>query len=255
MCSTCRLKFISSIDFDEKRDDHCAFSMKLFQTMDDQSGFFRTGFTWTETDEVNQRCSVPCPNCKKTFWLSVNLRKIIDKSEIKIKLSFTTEGKKQEDKHENKPAVDNSDTNQSADRKCCRVKVFYKSTGETFGADKDVIKQLNSDKFVQLEETKLGDCCIIIMFCPITSRVGSDVESSMKDATVSSSGKPVILVLMHHTRDAEYSTAGTKWSEVYENVVLDVDVLFHETQRGLLKCRRNYDAFKIIQNELSKRSK
>ncbi|MED6241287.1 hypothetical protein ATANTOWER_006885 [Ataeniobius toweri] len=91
MCSKCQFKFVSSIDFDEKRNGHCAFYMELFQTMDDQSGFFRTCFTCTETDEVNQRFSVPCPNCKITFWLSVNLLKIIDESEIKIKLSFTTE--------------------------------------------------------------------------------------------------------------------------------------------------------------------
>ncbi|MEQ2234132.1 hypothetical protein ILYODFUR_028858 [Ilyodon furcidens] len=78
--------------------------------------------------------------------------------------------------YENKPAVDNSVRKR-------RVKVFYKSTGETFGADEDVKKLLKSNKFVQLEETKLGDCYIIIMFCPITSRVGSDVESAMKDAT------------------------------------------------------------------------
>ncbi|MEQ2309260.1 hypothetical protein AMECASPLE_036778, partial [Ameca splendens] len=67
--------------------------------MDDQSGFFRTCFTCTETVEVNQRFSLPCPNCEITFWLSVNLLKIIDESEIKIKLSFTTEDKKQEDRH------------------------------------------------------------------------------------------------------------------------------------------------------------
>ncbi|MED6268266.1 hypothetical protein CHARACLAT_020589, partial [Characodon lateralis] len=175
---------------------------------------------------------------------------VIDKTQCQINVSTTTHKiKNQGDKQsENKQAVDNSV------RKRRRVKVFYKSTGETFGSDKDVKKQLKSNKFVQLEETNLGDCYIIIMFCPITSRVGSDMESSMKDATVSSSGKPVILVLMHHTRDPEYSTAGTNWSEVYENVVLAVDVLFHETQPGLLTCRQNDDAFKIIQNELSKRS-
>ncbi|KAK5620522.1 hypothetical protein CRENBAI_022718 [Crenichthys baileyi] len=256
MCPTCQFKFVSSIHFDEKRNCHCAFDIELFENLEDQSSVFRTCFTCTETDEVNQRFSVLCPLCNKTFWLSVDLLKIIDEREIKIKMSFKTEDKNQEDKQRgNRQAVENSDTNQSAVRKRHRVKVFYKSSGETFGAAEDIKKQLKSNKFAQLEETKLHDCSIIIMFCPITSRVGSDVESSMKDARVSSSGKPVILVLMHHTRDPEYSTAGTNWSEVYGNVVLNVDVLFHETLSGLLTCRRNDDAFKIIRNELSKHSK
>lgn len=60
---------------------------------------------------------------------------------------------------------------------------------------------------------------------------------------------------MHHTRDLEYSTAGTIWSEVYPNVVLDVHVLFHETKPGLLKCRQNEEAFEMIKKELNKHSK
>lgn len=69
---------------------------------------------------------------------------------------------------------------------------------------------------------------------------------------MSSLGKPVILVLMHHTRDPDYSTAGTNWSEKYKSVVLCVHVLFHETMPGLLKCGQNREVIKIIQEELTK---
>ena len=64
--------------------------------------------------------------------------------------------------------------------------------------------------------------------------------------------KPVILVLMHHTRDVEYSTDGKRWSDVYDNVVLDVHVLFHETKSGLLTCAKNHQAVGQIQKELQK---
>ncbi|XP_035990924.1 uncharacterized protein LOC110367804 isoform X2 [Fundulus heteroclitus] len=80
-------------------------------------------------------------------------------------------------------------------------------------------------------------------------------QSSWKGWPVSMSGKPVILVLMHHTRDDDYSTAGISWSEVYENVMLDVHLFFHETKPGLLACRQNDEAFSIITNELKKCSK
>ena len=67
--------------------------------------------------------------------------------------------------------------------------------------------------------------------------------------------KPVILVLMHHTRDVDYSTDGKRWSDVYDNVVLEVHVLFHETKSGLLTCPKNDQAVAQIQRELQKHSK
>ncbi len=70
-----------------------------------------------------------------------------------------------------------------------------------------------------------------------------------------SGGKPAVLVLMHHTRDVDYSTDVKRWSEDYNNVVLDVHVLFHETLQGLLKCPRNDQAIQQIQKVLHKHSK
>uniref|UniRef100_A0A096LTP9 Uncharacterized protein n=2 Tax=Poecilia formosa TaxID=48698 RepID=A0A096LTP9_POEFO len=97
------------------------------------------------------------------------------------------------------------------------------------------------------EKQSPEESSVVIVFCPITSRVGSDVESAMTNPKVSSLDKPVILVLMHHTRDPDYSTAGTKWSEVYKNVKLDVHVLFHETLPGLLNCQQNDQAIEAIE--------
>lgn len=72
---------------------------------------------------------------------------------------------------------------------------------------------------------------------------------------VSSGEKPVILVVMHHTRDVDYSVDGRKWSEKYPNIKLEVHVLFHETQPGLLKCQRNDQAVSQIQKMLYNHSK
>lgn len=60
---------------------------------------------------------------------------------------------------------------------------------------------------------------------------------------------------MHHTRDDDFSTDVKKWSGTYQNVVLDVHVLFHETLRGLLKSPRNDEAVQQIQEVLKALSK
>lgn len=70
-----------------------------------------------------------------------------------------------------------------------------------------------------------------------------------------SGDKPAILVLMHHTRDVDYSTDTKKWSENYRNIKKEVHVLFHETQPGLLKCEGNNQAAHQIQKALKSYSK
>lgn len=64
--------------------------------------------------------------------------------------------------------------------------------------------------------------------------------------------KDIILVVMHHTRKTNYSTSGTGWSQIFPNVILHVDVLFHETERGLLRCQKNAQAVCQIQQGLQK---
>uniref|UniRef100_A0A096M161 Uncharacterized protein n=1 Tax=Poecilia formosa TaxID=48698 RepID=A0A096M161_POEFO len=117
-------------------------------------------------------------------------------------------------------------------------------TGVTHGADVDLIDQVR--RRVRLEGTN-QDGQYTIVFCPIVSRVGSDVEAAMQNMP---SNKKVVLVLMHHTRDPDYSTAGRSWSEVYRNVDLEVHVLFHESVPGLLTCSQNTNAVYQIQEYL-----
>ncbi|XP_038151551.1 uncharacterized protein LOC119790192 [Cyprinodon tularosa] len=116
------------------------------------------------------------------------------------------------------------------------IKVETITKGETYGADVALMDQVK--RKVNLEGTT-QDGQYVIVFCPITSRVGSDVGAAMQNM---STNKKIILVLMHHTRDANYSTAGRSWSEDYPNIQLELHVLFHETQPGLLTCSKNTEA-------------
>ncbi|KAG7233441.1 hypothetical protein INR49_006737 [Caranx melampygus] len=132
-----------------------------------------------------------------------------------------------------------------------KVKVYVQVTGQTSGAHETILDQL----MTHMEITNnMENSYIVIVFCPIGSRAGSDVAAAMGNLPVSWRQKPVVLVLMHHTRDPDYSV-GRKWSEDYPGVELGVHVLFHETQPGLLPCDRNYEAVKQIQHVLKKYSK
>lgn len=61
--------------------------------------------------------------------------------------------------------------------------------------------------------------------------------------------EPVILVSMHHTLEVKH-TKLRRTRSAYSNVVLQVDVFYHETERGLLRCQENSAAVAWIQNKL-----
>lgn len=60
---------------------------------------------------------------------------------------------------------------------------------------------------------------------------------------------------MYHTINEEHSPDPRRWSDNYKNMEFDVDVLFHETVSGLLKCPQNDDAIKQIEKTLGNYSK
>ncbi|XP_039455735.1 uncharacterized protein LOC120433522 [Oreochromis aureus] len=125
-----------------------------------------------------------------------------------------------------------------------KVKVHIVTAGETFGADNVLLRDLVG---LQVESTDQQGCSVIILFCPISSCVGSDMKAAMKKV---SGDKPVILVLMHHTRNPDYSTCGESQCSVYQNVVLVVHVLFHESVKGLLPSSKNNEAVQQIHYKL-----
>ena len=62
------------------------------------------------------------------------------------------------------------------------VKVHSVSTGRTCGADDEILEKVKNMRWpaTQVEITGCQECDIIIVFCPITSRSGSDVEAAMR---------------------------------------------------------------------------
>ncbi|XP_038824517.1 uncharacterized protein LOC120024362 isoform X2 [Salvelinus namaycush] len=138
----------------------------------------------------------------------------------------------------------------SADRLGAEVKVHSQVCGKTLNTHLALMKQVD-DLAVGLkrEETRPEDCQVIIAFCPITSRVGTDIDAAMSKVP---SNKDVILVVMNHTFDHCFVTSQRSASH-YKNIVEEVNVLFHDSL-GLLHCETNDKAATLIHKALQKYS-
>lgn len=127
--------------------------------------------------------------------------------------------------------------------------IQYKSVvhGQTFGADIQLLEKVKDQGpgQPQLQLTESEDPQVIIVFCPVVSRLEPDVKSAMSNVSRSI---PVILVLMHYVRETKYTN-----ENVYSgshDVVLQVNISFHETKGGLLTCHQNDTAASRIHNKL-----
>lgn len=133
------------------------------------------------------------------------------------------------------------------------VKYWMVVSGKTFDAHHQLMDKIKD----QLQGYKLQlvnsmqDSQIIFIFCPIVSRLATDVNAAMTDVKEFTGDTPVILVLMHHTYKATSVTPLRTWSEDL-NVLLHVNVFYHEKIPGLLKCQENTAAVSQIQNEFLK---
>ncbi|XP_039454891.1 cortactin-binding protein 2-like isoform X26 [Oreochromis aureus] len=129
--------------------------------------------------------------------------------------------------------------------------VTYKMvvSGGTFNAHKQLLDRLTTssgDKVLKLLSQEDGE--VIIVFCPVVSRMGTDVEAAMAKIT---GDKPVILVVMHHTYGARSVSSAKTWKDSCK-VVLCVHVFYHKKVPGLLSCQENNDAIFKIRTELLK---
>ncbi|XP_050927697.1 uncharacterized protein LOC127142649 isoform X2 [Lates calcarifer] len=113
------------------------------------------------------------------------------------------------------------------------MKNFYVHlAGKTNDAHHDFVRKLKSYGFTQVSSHDHCDYCVV--FCPIASRVGTDVAEALER---SPAGKPIILVVMHHTFDRDHVVAESRRLVDNQDVTVTVDYLFYE--KNLLQCKRN----------------
>uniref|UniRef100_A0A673VVN8 Uncharacterized protein n=1 Tax=Salmo trutta TaxID=8032 RepID=A0A673VVN8_SALTR len=124
-------------------------------------------------------------------------------------------------------------------------KFFTDVTGNTLGSHKELINRLAAKRHLT-EVTSLEESDVILAFCPIVSRAGTDVEAALQQIPA---GKPAILVVLHHTFNPDYTVPDSSRLVTRGDVILTVDCLFHES-KGLLKCPHNQEAIEKILKRL-----
>uniref|UniRef100_A0A8C9WF25 B30.2/SPRY domain-containing protein n=1 Tax=Scleropages formosus TaxID=113540 RepID=A0A8C9WF25_SCLFO len=121
------------------------------------------------------------------------------------------------------------------------VKIHVAVSGSTLNSHEIFKRKLD----MSLEECSQENCRIILVFCPIVTQMGRDMETALKNV---SGDKPIILVLMHHSYNPDHiDDIPIRASR--SNVVKVVQCVFHETV-GLLECELNQRAVRAARAEL-----
>nr|XP_055041546.1 uncharacterized protein si:ch211-245h14.1 isoform X1 [Misgurnus anguillicaudatus] len=121
------------------------------------------------------------------------------------------------------------------------VKVHSLVCGQTLGADQQILAMLQ-----RVTLTDIAECQLILLFCPVVSRAGTDIEEALRKLP---GDKATVLVVMHHTHNHNYVWPSPNISSPsQENLVDLVNVLFHDTANGLLTCPENKSAVTRIQS-------
>lgn len=117
---------------------------------------------------------------------------------------------------------------------------FVQRAGRTNGAHLDFVERLQG--IGHMEVTSLEGADYRLIFCPVVSRVGTDVSEALADIR---DDKPTVLVVMHHTFNPDHVVADSRRLVENPNVCLVVDCLFYEDK--FLRCNRNDIAWYEIQ--------
>uniref|UniRef100_A0A3P8T3E6 Uncharacterized protein n=1 Tax=Amphiprion percula TaxID=161767 RepID=A0A3P8T3E6_AMPPE len=106
----------------------------------------------------------------------------------------------------------------------------------------------------QTEVTSPEQCDYLLVFCPVASRVGTDISEALdlipgKEFLWSVfAGKQAVLVVMHHTFNHHHVIAASSRLVQNPNILLTVDCLFHDNK--LLNCDLNVKMWHEVYNFL-----
>ncbi|XP_060719629.1 GTPase IMAP family member 4-like [Tachysurus vachellii] len=131
-------------------------------------------------------------------------------------------------------------------------KVFVLVTGRTLNVDKKFMEHLKQQKTDLQEVENVAECDYVLVFCPIVSRAGTDIEAALKKLQDIAGSKPALLVVLHHTFDKDYVVPDSSRAVKRKNS-LTVDCLFHEDQ-GLLQCTKNDESLGKILSSIKEGS-
>ncbi|KAK3508645.1 hypothetical protein QTP70_002596 [Hemibagrus guttatus] len=123
-------------------------------------------------------------------------------------------------------------------------KVFLLVTGNTFKAHEKVMEILKTQKPDLQVVEKVDESDYVLVFCPIVSQAGTDIEAALKKLQEIAGSKPALLVVLHHTFDTD-CVVPESTRAVKRNNSIAVDCLFHE-DLGLLQSPKNSESLRKI---------
>ncbi|XP_056313591.1 uncharacterized protein LOC130229031 [Danio aesculapii] len=167
----------------------------------------------------------------------------VDSDVIRVTTCVVSElnetGKYLQDKSEYKPLEPRYNQLMSVDYPE-EVKVCCVLAGKTNNCQTHFIASLQARVEHLREVRSVDESDIVLIFCPIVSRAGTDISAAVHRYYTNAS-KLTVLVVLHHTFEPEKTVSDSSKSVNKENL-LTVDCLFYE-DTGLLRCQRNLDAF------------
>ncbi|XP_076128244.1 uncharacterized protein LOC143109412 isoform X2 [Alosa pseudoharengus] len=123
------------------------------------------------------------------------------------------------------------------------IKVFTVLTGNTLGSHESFRNRLATQ--LNLTEVPLvEDCDVILAYCPIVSRVGTDIGAAL---SVIPDCRPAVLMVFHHTNDKYYIVPNTN-RFTQDRGISTINCLFNDD--GLLKAPQNNEAFRLAVKHL-----
>ncbi|MCI4394614.1 hypothetical protein PGIGA_G00170770 [Pangasianodon gigas] len=127
-------------------------------------------------------------------------------------------------------------------------KFFVLLSGNTLNAHKKVVDHLKNQRPDLQEVQTVDECDFVLVFCPIVSRAGTDIEAAVGKLQNDAGTKPAVLVVLHHTFDPDCVVPDSSRAVTRKNSIT-VDCLFHEDQ-GLLQCPKNDESLSRITNTI-----
>ncbi|XP_060715004.1 uncharacterized protein LOC132838598 isoform X2 [Tachysurus vachellii] len=129
-----------------------------------------------------------------------------------------------------------------------KTRVFLRNQPEQLmNVQNGIMDRLKRRVEIQLVNS-VDSCDVSIVFVPIVSRAGTDIEAALRTIPTSPQ-QSVVLIVIHHTHDVNYIAPVSKWSVKREGVFA-VDFLGHE-DCGLLICLANDMALKSLADYLA----
>ncbi|KAL7834433.1 hypothetical protein SRHO_G00286800 [Serrasalmus rhombeus] len=140
------------------------------------------------------------------------------------------------------PEVKEDQPNEPPPVKTKPVNIFSCVTGKTLGSHEDFVRILCKRRTALQEVLTVEECDVVLVFCPVVSQAGTDIEAALQELSDISATKPAVLVVLHHTLNPDLTVPDSSRA-VNREKTLTVDCLFYEDE-GLLQCRKNDEAFR-----------